>query len=287
MAKISTVFSTDFIKSYQFYSPMLEKTTMFQLNENSNSWAYLDNVLIAQLIHASGAKRVLDFGCYLGMMPLLVEDILITSNSDAVNGLEWTLIDNFMFTKAAKDDLALPTRFSKFWNEFVEMFPWAEGLALPPVTNIELLEMLTAMNDQVAAPMPNLKIFPKIDYQTEKFDLISFDLSANDFDANMTAFKKATALLNEGGLIVLDDVKPLHPSQLALFVYAIVNNFNLHPFAFGRNKVVLLKSIPASKQARIDAILENLHTEFDYDLFYWKPYNNPIFGKCITLRIHK
>lgn len=287
MEKINTLFSSDFIKSYQFYSPMLMKTTMFQFNENSNSWAYLDNVLIAQLIHASGSKRILDFGCYLGIMPLLVEDILRTSNSNAADDLKWTLVDNFMFTKAAKNDLAFPTRISKFWNEFVEMFPWAEGLPIPPVNEVELLEFLTAINNQFGAPTVGLKIFSSIQTQTEQFDLISFDLSADNFDDNIIAFKEAIALLKDGGLIVMDDVKPLHPSQLAIFVYAITNNLDLHPFAFGRNKVVLLKSNIESKQSRIDNILENLHIGYNPDLFFWTLYNNPIFGKCIKLRIHK
>jgi hypothetical protein len=291
MTKVNLKFTNDPNVGYKFYAPIIAETTMFQLNESSNAWAYFDNVLFAQLICASNSKRILDFGCYLGVLPLLVEDIISQTGTEP--NLEWILVDNFSYLIASKNDRLAErrSRLADPWINFTEKFPWAQELTLPPTTPNELYSLLSAINRQVDIKMPNITIQTTIEPIEGQVDLISFDLNADNFYTNQAALIAATKLLKDGGIIVMDDVKTIHLSQMALFVSILNSDLNLYPIAFGRGKVALLKSPPNEKDERIAALFKNLNIfasdKSKEDVFSWIQYDNPIFGKCISLNIWK
>ena len=285
MTKVRNLYHNGTKQVYAYYAPIIERTHKLQLNEANNYWAYLDNLLIGQLICASNSKIILDLGCYSGVMPLLVEDIIIQNASGHETNLEWILVDNFSYMKYIKRRINTSNLdlLSKGWDSIKSIFPWAENLEIPPTNPTELRDFLTAMNAQVAAPLPKMKIYESLLEVTQIIDLASFDLQADDFDGNLKALEYVNSILRDGGIIVMDDVKTMHPNQMALFITIVNSDMGLHPMAFGRGKVALIKSSLETLDEKKQAIFKNLVTAFDEPVFNWNIFHNPVFGECIGL----
>lgn len=284
------------LKGYTFYHPYILQGPALQLNDTLD-WALLDNLFTAQLIHASRAVNVLDFGCYLGALPLLVEDLLHGGRSDHLGKVKWTLVDNFSFLQDLRNVLVDPTHIPIFTNtkqaisgwRNTKRFPWKEKLfKLPPTNPAELCTMLTNIAEYYKAPMPNIvKIDTHVDPSDDTmFDMIYFDLSAGQFEINLAALQLCLPKLRHNGIIIFDDVKPAHPQQIALFFHAI-SSMGLTPIAFGRNKVAAINnsSIEEKNQYIINVLKSRLHSKEHSIYYYWDTLTNPIFGDVQSLHL--
>lgn len=284
------------IKGYTFYHPYILQNPAWQLND-LHDWAQLDNLFTAQLIHASSAVDVLDFGCYLGALPLLVEDLLYGGRSDHKGKVNWTLVDNFSFLQDLHKKLTDLNHTPIYQNtdscirgwKTMNKFPWKEQLfALPPTNPVELRTMLDNIIDYYKAPAPNLvKIATQLDdSNSTMFDMVYFDLSAGQFEINLAALQQCLPKLKHNGIIIFDDVKPAHPQQIALFFHAI-SSMGLTPIAFGRNKVATLNnsSIDEKNQYISTVLKPRLHSKENNLYYYWDTLTNPIFGDVQSLHI--
>ena len=284
------------LKGYTFYHPYILQNPAWQLND-SQDWALLDNLFTTQLIHASSAVNVLDFGCYLGALPLLVEDLLYGGRSDHKGKVKWTLVDNFSFLQDLKDKLANSTHTPIYQNtestirgwKTITRFPWKEQLfKLPPTNPVELRTMLDNIIEYYKAPVPNIvKIDTQIDdSDSTVFDMVYFDLSAGQYEINLAALQQCLPKLKHNGIIIFDDVKPAHPQQIALFFHAI-SSMGLTPIAFGRNKVAALNnsSIDEKNQYISTVLKSRLHSKENNLYYYWDTLTNPIFGDVQSLHI--
>jgi SAM-dependent methyltransferase len=284
------------LKGYTFYHPYILQNPALQLND-SQDWALLDNLFTAQLIHATRAVNVLDFGCYLGSLPLLVEDLLFGGRSDHVGKAKWTLVDNFSFLQDLRDKLVNPGHTAIFPNTNMAMggwktinkFPWKEQLfKLPPTNPDELRTMLDNIVQYYKAPQPNIvKIDTHLDASNSTiFDMIYFDLSAGQYEINLAALQQCLPKLKHNGIIIFDDVKPAHPQQIALFFHAI-SSMGLTPIAFGRNKVAALNnsSIEEKNQFILSVLKARIHSKEHSLYYYWDTLNNPIFGDVQLLHL--
>ena len=200
------------LKGYTFYHPYILQRPALQLND-SHDWALLDNLFTAQLIHATQAVNVLDFGCYLGALPLLVEDLLHGGQSDHLGKVKWTLVDNFSFLQDLRNLLVDPTHTTLYSNtrqaisgwRHISKFPWKEQLfKLPPTNPAELQTMLTNIAEYYKAPMPDIvKIDTQLDPADDTvFDMIYFDLSAGQFEINLAALQLCLPKLRHNGIII-------------------------------------------------------------------------------------
>ena len=279
---------------YPHFDNEFRSSPALQLNESLPA-SFLDTVLITQLIHASKSKEILDFGCYLGSLSLLVEDLLQDGSSDMSMQANWTLIDNFAFLKDLYQSLTDVTHRPYYFNTMESKAIWQNlsqdkknTLISPPTTPSELLAMLGRIVNHRNSVLPKFKnCYSSLDQCTNTFDFISYDLSAGHFNIdilNDCVYNK----LNDKGIIVLDDVKPAHPQQMAVFHYAL-NTMPVYPITFSRGKVALMKttSLEEKNSYLINTIFPRLQV-FDYHQrpgkFYgWEKITNPIFGTVISL----
>lgn len=281
-------------QGYPHYDNSFRTSPALQLNESLNA-SFFDTVLITQLIHAIQANNVLDFGCYLGALPLFVEDLLTVSSSDHSLKSQWTLIDNFAFLKDLSLTLTDPNHKPYYFNTFDSKSIWKnlsadkkDILISPPTNPAELFNMLVRISNAKNAPLPKFKNgYISINDCNDTFDFISYDLSAGHFNFDILSncvYNK----LNDKGIIVLDDVKPAHPQQMAVFHHAL-NQLPIYPVAFSRGKVALIK---ASSLEEKDSYLTNVISPrlnvFEVyrrpgDFYGWEKITNPVFGTVISL----
>lgn len=279
---------------YPHYDNSFRNSPALQLNESLNA-SFLDTVLTTQLIHAIQANNVLDFGCYLGALPLFVEDLLTSGLSEHSLKSAWTLIDNFAFLKDLNYTLTDPSHKPYYFNTFDSKSIWQnlsadkkEILVSPPTNPAELFNMLARMANANNAPLPKFKNgYTAIDDCNDTFDFISYDLSAGHFNFDILS-KCVYNKLNDKGIIILDDVKPAHPQQMAVFHHAL-NQLPIYPVAFSKGKVALMKvnSLEEKDSYLTNVIFPRLHVFDGYqrpgNFYGWEKITNPIFGKVISL----
>jgi len=279
---------------YPHFDNEFRSPPALQLNESLPA-SFLDTVLITQLIHATKSKEILDFGCYLGLLPLLVEDLLQDGFSDMSMQANWTLIDNFEFLKDLHQYLNDVNHKPVYFNTIESKSIWQNMsiekqnlLVSPPTNSDELLAMLTRVANGRNSLLPKFKnCYSSLDHCNSMVDFISYDLSASHFNIdilNDCVYNK----LNDKGIIVLDDVKPVHPQQMAVFHHAL-NTMPIYPIAFSRGKVALMKttSIEEKNSYLINTIFPRLKV-FDYyqrpgNFYGWEKFTNPVFGTVISL----
>jgi hypothetical protein len=251
---------------YLRYDPVSLKHPPLQLGGHFQH-TYLDNVAIAQIVHLFQPRNFLDFGCFLGGLPMMVEDLLELAGSDMQNKTQWYLFDNFSFLK---EIVAIDQNYEE-WSKTKEAFlsknTWkqhaghlrsteSKGLlkSFPIPADPQALEdFLKTLASKCNAPYSNIKLIADdiIAIDGIKFDIILFDLSADQYLQNRQILEYLLQNnLTDGGILAMDDVECVHPEQLLLFLDA-VTELDLSLIATAGNKVFLQKtSYHASKQDR-------------------------------------
>ena len=195
----------------------------------------------------------------------MVEDLLELANSDRQNKTQWYLFDNFSFLKEIvwidenfEEWMKTKEAHLKTWRYHASHLRdhKSTGLLknLPIPTNPQALrDFLKLLTAKCSAPCPDIR---SIDddlgaLDDKKFDMISFDLSADQYLQNRKMLRHLVEKnLAAGGIIALDDVAAVHQGQLLLFLDA-VTEMDLAPVAVAGDKVFLQKnSWHASKQDR-------------------------------------
>lgn len=260
--------------AYLRYTPRVLVDPPLQLNGSMLN-SYINNVTFAQAIHIFQPKTFLDFGCYLGGLPLMVEDLLELAHSDRQLQTQWYLFDNFSFLKEIERinhdyDHWINSKDASFrsWRRHVYHLrnKNSRGVLkeLPIPTDPQTLkDFLTSLAATFNAPYPNIK---SITDDLTAINGIKFDMILFDLDAGATCYptnrQRLTDLvqhnLADGGIIALDDVAAVHEGQLLLFLDA-VNEMGLGLVGVAGDKVFLQKtSWHASKQDR-NAWLEEIY----------------------------
>lgn len=289
--------------SYEHYGEKVLLNPSLQLNDGIKT-SLFDNLFFAQLLHATKSKNILDFGCYVGMLAVMVEELLQQGKSDMQQYANWTLIDNFSFLKDIKSNIADSTVF-QFGNTLKHAPSWKTALADKsksnfikqiPTTPGELHEFLINLIAYSKSPMPVIQLVDSSlnSINDKKFDMISFDLRASEFSPNFELLVQCvTDQLNDFGIVILDDVKTVHPNQLAIFM-SILDSYQVFPLAFGTGKIALIKcKSMKDKDDCIEVLASRLHVEKDAFLqhlqsntenyIFWSLRSNPKFGKFLLM----
>lgn len=289
--------------SYKHYGAKVLLNPSLQLNDGIKT-SLFDNLFFAQLLHATKSKHILDFGCYIGMLAVMVEELLQQGQSDMQQHANWTLIDNFSFLKDIKTNVADSTMF-EFGNTLKHAESWKAALADQsksifikqiPTTPVELHEFLINLIAYSKSPMPLIQLIDiSLDSVNDnKFDMISFDLRASEFSPNFELLGQCvTDQLNDFGIVIMDDVKTIHPNQLAIFM-SILDSYQIFPLAFGTGKIALIKcKSMQDKDDYLEVLASRLHVEKDAFLIrlqsntenyiFWNLRSNPKFGKFLSM----
>lgn len=242
---------------------------------------YLNNVVFAQLTHLFQPKSFLDLGCYYGALPMMVEDLLELAASDHSGKTQWYLVDNFSFFKETKKHNQNYNPNDPWLSEVARDFcdsvrnPKAPGILknFPiPTDPTQLESVLRGVADRFKAPYPNIvQIAEDVRHLNDiKFDLVSFDLSANSFANNFAMLELlVNGFLNKNAVIAIDDIAAEHPSQLVLFLEA-VQSLNLQLIGVA-GKTTLMSNVDIKeKHDLIDSIHKaRAYAANDGQNFFW------------------
>ncbi len=271
------------VPSYKHYNPVLLKGPTLQLT-GGIGLTYLNNVAFAELVHLFQPRSFLDFGCYLGGLSLMVEDLLKAVNSDHQMKTHWYLVDDFSFLKIIDQhnknfnpaDPLLPAWVVDYCQCVRD--PKSNGVVKKhtlPTTPEMLKDFVNYVCNYFGAPKPNIvNIGDSLDsVENIKFDMISYDLEAELFDEALLE-RLITAHLTDNGIIILDDVSPEHPAQLLTFLH-LVEKFQLSLLAVAGKKVALTKLNNKDKNNLITSIYNVRTSELnDHKTFWWRLWGN-------------
>ena len=216
-----------------------------------------DAVLFTLLAHVKKPKHILDLGSYFGILPFVVEEISRINNCP--ESFDWTLIDSCLFTKelaaVVKGEITLSSHYlnnyhlntwhcrgtGQSWKENV-LFKRIGNYYLPPSTPLEFENYWSSLATHYKIPKPSMRMFESIEeVQDTKFDLVHFDLAAGDYQVNKEMFNLISVhKLNNGGIIVFDDMRPQHPNMLLLFQYILATS-DFRPIAFSTGKIAMMR----------------------------------------------
>lgn len=257
---------------------------------------FVDNVLTALLAYGSDSKEILDLGCYFGMLPFFVEDLIRSDNKQYAPN--WTLVDNMLYVNELRASLEnsselsgrfLPKHILKEWYNLnertLQIFEHTDAKILPPVTVEGFNTYWKNLSRYYDVQQPAMSLYVSL-YDTPriKYDLISYDLSAGRYEENKPLLENV--ILNhshDNTIIVLDDVWPNHPKTMALF-HHIITNFDYRPIAFSRHRVAIMK--PMAKLAFLEKFsrkvtVDDKRPQLPYYSF-WKT-NNEYWGDFLIL----
>ena len=264
---------------------------VLQLSE-SPIQAFHDTVFIAQLIHAIEPKKIADLGCYMGVLSTFVEDLLFDAKSTQAGISDWSLVDTFQFLLDLKCCIEDPLFNGNELNKIL-VSQWVniseekkKYLTVPPTNKYELLEFLSSFCTQNNAKFPKISLIEdSILNLKETYDFIVYDLFGSQYSFDIAEYV-INKLLNDDGIIIFDDMKPRHPKQMALFV-KIIGTMPLVPIAFNSAKVAMIKSSMDTKhQILTSRLISRLNINPSSKHYYWNTFENPVFGKILSLKDH-
>jgi hypothetical protein len=215
---------------------------------------YPDCAMFALLMEIKNPKYILDLGSYFGMLPLLTEHLHKLYGES--KKFDWTLIDNCSYVKELADcikgysnltgtyllDQHLETWKTKNVKPYkVDMFEQHGEYCMPPTTPDEFYKFWDKFSNHFQLDNPKKEMhtsFNSVPF-SRKFDLVMFDLSAENFDENLEMWNTLTGqYVQDDAIIVMDDILPKHPKAMALFLY-ILDKTDFSPVAFSTNKIAM------------------------------------------------
>jgi hypothetical protein len=230
--------------------------------------SFIDNLFIAILAVSQSSKKILDLGSFFGSLPFFVEGACRKANT--VYQPEWTLVDNMLYTNELVVCLQQDKQLSGHWlpqfiyDEWKNLQPHVAKLfnnGLPPSTLNEFNQYWDKLALEFNVTKPNMTMYTELHY--DKYDLVSFDLSAGRYLENKSLFYDVLEnCMHEQSVVILDDVLPKFPMMMSLF-YDILTNTDLEPIAFSPHRVALINK--SSKQQFIKKVpvdLENRYYSF-------------------------
>ncbi len=267
-------------KYLRFTLPILLKNPSMQLSGPVTP-TYLNNVVFAQLTHLFQPNTLLDLGCYYGALPMMVEDLLELVSSDHCGKTQWYLVDDFSFFKLTKQHNLNYDPNNPHLSDVIRDFcgsvrnPSARGVLkeFPIPTDPKMLEsVIRGVATKFQALYPNIvQITENVaDLAGTKFDFVSFDLSASNFQNNLAILKLLVKdFLNKNAVIAVDDIAAEHPSQLALFLEAI-QDLNLQ-FIGVAGKTTLLSNVDIKEKHDFITSIYNTraYATNDGQNFFW------------------
>lgn len=213
-----------------------------------------DHILYLFLINFRDTKNILDLGCFFGLTPFIVNDIAHSVNLN-LDDIRWNLVDNQSFTKTLKEIIVNngPNHQFRQW----QIQSWLKSKMIPETSAEELKIFWQNLSKNRNIPHPNIEFSESIENNLNIFDIILFDLNASDFESNHKIFLEILEKnMNDDTILILDDVKPMHPQQMALY-QEIVTKHNFSPIAFSLTKVALVSK--KSKTKIIQQIKFSIH----------------------------
>lgn len=222
----------------------------------SLNFHYPDCVMFALLMEIKKPKNILDFGSYFGLLPILSEHLFkLYGNGQKFN---WTLVDDCSYVKELAYFIKRQGNLSNtlLTNQHVEtwkisnmplhksaMFEQHGEYCVPPTTPEEFYKFWAEFTNYYRLDNPSKSMFTNLELVPSecKFDLVMFDLAAENYDVNLEMWKTLTNnYINDDAIVVMDDVLPRHPKAMSLFLH-ILDTTEFSPVAFSAGKIAMMK----------------------------------------------
>lgn len=250
----------------------------FSLNEPDIglNFHYPDCAFFTLLMEIKKPKHILDLGSYFGLLPILTEELYKLYGDG--KKFHWTLIDNCSYVKELADFIRGDGTFSGIYLRDYHLKTWKiENMKLyksamfekhgeycvPPSTPAEFYGFWEKFTTYYKLDNPHKEMytgFSSIPFQ-RKFDLVMFDLAAENFDENLDMWTILTEkYINDDAIIVMDDIIPRHPRAMSLFLY-LMDKTDFSPVAFSTNKIAMMRKDFHDKFIFTDTLEAGLRAE--------------------------